>query len=521
MGAELQQLSIPMKTGVWILGDQLWHEQAALVACAGDRARVPVIAIESLAHVRQRPYHAQKLVLVWSAMRHFVRELQDMGWPATWAEAEDFATPLRAWVIKHQIDRLLVMAPVDRPFQQILNQLDLPCKLEQIPNNQFLWSEEELADWFGSRKRFLMEDFYREGRKRFQILMEGSKPVGGQWNFDKDNRQPPKGPLHPPAPLEFAPNEIVLTVIEKVRSLDLPTYGSIDSFRWATTRSRALDVLDHFIAHRLRTFGPYQDAMVTGQDTLWHALLSPYLNLGLLHPREVIFAAEKAWRDRGLPIASVEGFIRQVLGWREYMRGIYLQVLKADEEPPYPDRNWFNHQHALPQWFWDGNTDLNCLRQVLQQVDRTGYAHHIQRLMVLSNFALIAGLNPQEVENWFHAVFIDAYDWVMQTNVLGMGLFADGGVLASKPYAASANYINRMSDYCKGCRYNPRDRTGPKACPFNFFYWDFLARHESKLRSQGRMSLILKHLEKIPAEEMAAIRALSVAWHRQQQLLNE
>ena len=261
--------------------------------------------------------------------------------------------------------------------------------------------------------------------------------------------------------------------------------------------------------------------MVTGQDTLWHALLSPYLNLGLLHPREVIFAAEKAWRDRGLPIASVEGFIRQVLGWREYMRGIYLQVLKADEEPPYPDLNWFNHQHALPQWFWDGNTDLNCLRQVLQQVDRTGYAHHIQRLMVLSNFALIAGLNPQEVENWFHAVFIDAYDWVMQTNVLGMGLFADGGVLASKPYAASANYINRMSDYCKGCRYNPRDRTGPKACPFNFFYWDFLARHETKLRSQGRMSLILKHLEKIPAEEMAAIRALSVAWHRQQQLLNE
>ena len=249
--------------------------------------------------------------------------------------------------------------------------------------------------------------------------------------------------------------------------------------------------------------------MVTGEDTMWHALLSPYLNLGLLQPMEVIQRVEDAYRNGDFPLNSVEGFIRQVLGWREYMRGLYHHF-GAD----YAQSNGFGHHRPLPDFFWTGDTPMNCLHQVIDLTQRTGYAHHIQRLMILSNFALIAGLNPQAVESWFHAAFIDAYDWVMQTNVLGMGLFADGGRLASKPYAASANYVNRMGDYCKGCRYNPKERTGETACPFNFFYWDFLHRHRVTLQAQGRMSFILKNLDKMTTEELNAIQAQAQAWHR-------
>jgi deoxyribodipyrimidine photolyase-related protein len=264
-----------------------------------------------------------------------------------------------------------------------------------------------------------------------------------------------------------------------------------------------------FIANRLETFGPYQDAMVTGEDTMWHALLSPYLNLGLLHPLEVIQRVEEVYRQQELPLNSIEGFIRQVLGWREYMRGLYSHF-----DADYAQRNWFDHRHPLPEFFWTGEVEMNCLHQVIDQIKRTGYAHHIQRLMILSNFSLIAGFTPQEVENWFHATFIDAYDWVMQTNVIGMGLFADGGLLASKPYASSANYVNRMSDYCQGCRYNPKNRTGEDACPFNFFYWDFLHRHRAKLQSQGRMSFILKNLDKMSDSELAAIQQQAQDWHQ-------
>ncbi|MEL7492934.1 MAG: cryptochrome/photolyase family protein, partial [Cyanobacteria bacterium J06554_11] len=263
---------------------------------------------------------------------------------------------------------------------------------------------------------------------------------------------------------------------------------------------------------RLTTFGPYQDAMVTGQDTMWHALLSPYLNIGLLQPMEVIDAIASAYEaDNSIPFNSVEGFIRQVLGWREYMRGIYMHV-----DADYPSRNYFEHTHSLPDFFWTGDTQLNCLHQTIDTVKRTGYGHHIQRLMILANFSLISGLSPQEVEDWFHAAFIDAYDWVMQTNVIGMGLFADGGVLATKPYASSANYVNKMSDYCKGCEYDRKARIGENACPFNFFYWDFLDRHREKLSSQGRMNFILKNLDKMSDEELKEIRQRAEDWHKQQ-----
>ena len=291
---------------------------------------------------------------------------------------------------------------------------------------------------------------------------------------------------------------------------DIQTYGQIEPFHWGVTRTQALQVLDYFITHRLPDFGPYQDAMVTGEETMWHSLISPYLNLGLLHPLEIIKKAEQAYYQNNLDLNSIEGFIRQILGWREYMRGMYIFVDKN-----YPQLNHFKHTKPLPAFFWDAKkTEMNCLKQTLSQIERTGYAHHIQRLMILSNFALISGLNPQEFENWFHSVFIDAYDWVMQTNVIGMGLFADGGILASKPYAASANYINNMSDYCKNCSYNHKEKITENACPFNFFYWDFLDRHYDKLKSQGRMSFILKNLERMTNEEMQSIRKNAENWHQ-------
>jgi deoxyribodipyrimidine photolyase-related protein len=496
-----------MTIGVWILGDQLWEQQAALQSCS-QQENLPVILIESLQHIQARPYHQQKLVLVWSAMRHFAAELRQKNYAVSYEQADDFATPLQAWVRANKITELRVMTPSDRPFLQTIQSLELPCKISLIPNNHFLWTTEQFNSWAKSRKRLLMEDFYREGRRRFQILMEEDKPVGGQWNLDKENRQPPKGKLNTPPTQWFEPDNITLDVITKVKSLSVPTYGEIEPFRWGVARQQALQVLDWFIQYRLSNFGPYQDAMVTGEETMWHAMISPYLNIGLLHPLEVIKAAEKAYQKHQLPLNSVEGFIRQVLGWREYMRGVYNYVDAA-----YPQKNWFNHTKPLPEFFWTGKTRMNCLQQIITQLQRTGYAHHIQRLMVLSNFALIAGLSPQEVENWFHATFIDAYDWVMQTNVIGMGLFADGGILASKPYGASANYINKMSDYCKNCTYNHKERIGKNACPFNFFYWNFLDTHREKLQHQGRMSFILKNIDKMSAEELQSIRTQAQAWH--------
>ncbi len=510
-----------MTIGVWVLGDQLCLDQAALQALDPN---TPVILIESLDHVRVRSYHQQKLILIWSAMRHFAAELKTQGFDLTYSECDRFEEALQTWIKAKGITELRIMQPADRPFGQLIADLTLPCKIVIVPNNQFLWTEAEFKTWTTTRKRLLMEDFYRESRKRFDLLMdENGKPVGGAWNFDKENRKPPKKndpTFQPPAAQWFDPDEIVQTVTQKVQDLSqsgtIETYGTADSFGWAVNRSQALQVLDTFIETRLSTFGPYEDAMVTGQDTLWHSMLSPYLNLGLLSPIEVVRRVESEFKSRNdLEINSVEGFIRQVIGWREYMRGVY--ALTSDDETreiPYAESNWFDHQQPLPDFFWDSKkATMNCLKQCLDQTERTAYNHHIQRLMILNNFALIAGYNPQEIENWFHSVYIDAYDWVMQTNVIGMGQYADGGLLASKPYASSANYVNKMSDYCKGCQYDFKARTGKKACPFNYFYWDFLDRHRTKLTTQGRMSFILKNLDKMADGELEEIRELARSWH--------
>lgn len=503
-----------MTTGIWILGDQLSENQAAIASCANQRAKTPIVLIESVQQGLTIPYHLQKLVLVWSAMRHFAEELRQAGWNVTYYKhAENYEVPLQEWISAEQITELRIMQPTDRPFTRMIEALNLPCDLTWVPQNHFIWADAEFQEWARPRKRLIMEDFYREGRRRFNILMEADQPIGGRWNFDKDNRKPPKGKLETPEPLWFEPDEITQAVIDWLKQDDRfqthRDYWQIEPFRWGVTRSQALQVLDYFIHTRLASFGPYQDAMVTAEETMWHAMISPYQNLGLLHPLEVIQAAEHAYlahRDEW-DINSIEGFVRQVLGWREYMHGVYTAV--SDD---YSERNWFGHTQPLPDFFWTGDTRMNCLHQVLTQVKAIGYAHHIQRLMVLNNFALISGISPQAIESWFHAAFLDAYDWVMQTNVIGMGQFADGGLLASKPYAASANYINTMSDYCRNCEYDRRDRTGENACPFNVFYWDFLARHEDKLKSQARLSYIQRNLAKMLPDELAAIQQTAEVW---------
>ena len=497
-----------MTIGIWILGDRLNKQQSSLQNNRDNKAKTPVILIESCNYVRQRPYHRQKLVLVWSAMRHFAQELKQDGWQVTYETAEDFEAPLVNWIEQNQITQLQITTPCDRPFLKLIQKLNLNCEVVFTADNHFLWSDEEFLAWTKTRKRLLMEDFYREGRKRFDILMADGKPIGGKWNYDKQNRKPPKKNLHPPKPLVFEPDEITREVIDWVKQSDFSDYGKLEPFNWAVTREQAEEVLAYFVEHSLSDFGTYQDAMISGEDTLWHGLISPYLNLGLLDPMSVIKAIENAYYERELPLNSVEGFIRQVMGWREYIRGIY-----AIQNEEYTESNWFKHHQPLPEFYWDADkTDMNCLHQILSQVELTAYGHHIQRLMVLNNFALIAGINPQELENWFHSAFIDAYDWVMQTNVLGMGQFADGGLLASKPYAASANYINKMSDYCGNCRYSQSDRTGDNACPFNFFYWDFLNRHRDRLKSLGRMNLVLSHIKRISETEMAEISAKADKW---------
>ncbi|MEO0949625.1 MAG: cryptochrome/photolyase family protein, partial [Cyanobacteria bacterium J06641_5] len=306
-----------MVTGIWILGDRLSVQHAALQQQRDCQSQTPVLLVEAVAQARQHRYHAQKLVLVWSAMRHFAAELREAGWLVTYEIAEDFWRPLQAWIVACQIDRLLVMQPSDRTFAKQLETRDLGCELEVLPESLFLWSVAEFQNWANGRKRLVLEDFYREGRRKFNILMAGEQPIGGAWNFDKENRKPPKKGLNPPPPLQFEPDEIVLAVCDRVRSLDIKTYGQIEPFTWGVTRAQALQALAYFITERLPMFGPYQDAMVTGEQTLWHALLSPYLNLALLHPLEVSQAAEAAYRDRDLPINGVEGFIRQILGWRE------------------------------------------------------------------------------------------------------------------------------------------------------------------------------------------------------------
>ena len=359
---------------------------------------------------------------------------------------------------------------------------------------------ETFAQWAKGRKQLRMEFFYREMRKRYGVLMEDGKPVGGEWNYDQDNRQKAPADLQVPAPYTATNDPITQEVLELVAREFDDHFGDLEPFSFAVTREAALEVLDRFVEDRLARFGPYQDAMVQGEPWMFHSHISFYLNCGLLLPMECIRAAERAYYDGRAPLNSVEGFIRQILGWREYIRGIYWLRM-----PDYAQENFLRAERDLPGFFWTGETRMNCLRQCVLETKQNAYAHHIQRLMVLGNFALIAGLAPEQVNEWYLLVYADAYEWVELPNVSGMILFADGGVLASKPYAASGAYIHKMSNYCETCSYSPTKKNGGKACPFNYLYWNFLERNADLLSSNPRLAMIYRSWGRMSDEKRAAV----------------
>ena len=375
--------------------------------------------------------------------------------------------------------------------------------LEIRADRHFLCDAAAFAAHADGRKQLRMEFFYREMRQKTGVLMDDGKPAGGEWNFDHDNRESfgKDGPGFVPAPRRFPPDATTREVLAMVAARFAQHPGELKKFDWPVTAAEAREALDDFIAHRLPDFGRWEDAMWSGEPWLYHSRLSAALNLKLLDPREVLAAAERAWREKRAPIASVEGFIRQILGWREFVRGIYWRFM-----PGYLDRNTLGAEQPLPAFYWTGETEMNCLRHTLRQTLDYGYAHHIQRLMVTGLFSLLLGVHPREIHAWYLAVYVDAVEWVERPNTLGMSQYADGGVTASKPYIASGKYIQRMSNYCTGCRFDPAERTGPRACPLTTLYWDFLLRHEPTLAKNPRIVMLVRNLQRLTTEEKAAIR---------------
>jgi deoxyribodipyrimidine photolyase-related protein len=360
------------------------------------------------------------------------------------------------------------------------------------PDTRFVASKADFTTWADGRKQYRMEFFYREMRRKTGLMMDGDQPAGGQWNFDHDNRKAAKPDLLRPKPPRFPPDAVTQDVIALVRQRFPDHFGRIEPFGWATDRAGALQALDHFVTHALPDFGDYQDAMLEGDATLYHALISPYLNIGLLDPLEVCRAVEAAWAAGRAPINAAEGFIRQIIGWREFVRGIYFH-----EGPDYPQRNALGHTRALPPLYWGAPTRMACMSAAVGQTRDMAYAHHIQRLMVTGNFALLAGVDPRQVHEWYLSVYIDAFEWVESPNTVGMSQFADGGVVGSKPYVSSGAYIDRMSDHCRGCHYSVKDKTGDKACPFNLLYWHFLTRHRDRFQGNPRMAQMYRTWDKM------------------------
>ncbi len=468
---------------VLVLGDQLSPDTAALKAA--DKAQDVVVMAEVTGEGTSVPHHPQKIALILTAMRKFAAALQADGWRVAYTRLED---PENSQTISGELLRRAaetgaggVLATRPGEWRVIADLEALPLPVTLLADDRFLCSEPEFATWAEGRKALRMEYFYRDMRRKTGLLMQGDKPAGGQWNYDHDNRKPAATDLFRPQPLRFAPDAVTEAVLALVEAR-FPHFGRLRPFGWATDRAGALAALADFVTHRLPRFGEEQDAMLAGEPWLSHAVISPYLNIGLLSPIEVCRAAETAWQAGLVPINAAEGFIRQIIGWREFVRGIW-----AMQGPDYAGRNALGHGRALPGVYWGKPTKMACMAASVAQTRDLAYAHHIQRLMVTGNFALLAGVDPAEVHEWYLAVYIDAFEWVEAPNVIGMSQFADGGVVGSKPYVSSGAYIDRMSDYCGGCSYRVKEKTGEKACPFNLLYWDFLVRHRERFRSNARM----------------------------------
>lgn len=491
---------------ILILGDQLNKAISSLSDI--DKARDVIWMCEVWEEARYVKHHKKKIAFVFSSMRHFAQELRDDGYTIHYTKLNDndnagsFYGEAQRAVERCNPDKVIVTEPSEYRVLNDMKDWALDVPLEIRPDDRFLCTHNEFAQWAEGRKQLRMEYFYREMRKKYTILMDGNKPVGGEWNYDSENRKPPKDGLNIPQTYMSAPDETTNEVIDLVSDRFNDHFGDVLPFHFAVTRAQALEALDKFIKERLMNFGDYQDAMVQNEPWMYHAHLSFYINIGLLLPLECVEAAEKAYREGKAPLNAVEGFIRQIIGWREYVRGIYWLKM-----PDYETENFLSANRPLPALFWGADTQMNCLRQCVKETKENAYAHHIQRLMVLGNFALIAGLDPDEVNEWYMIVYADAYQWVELPNVTGMILFADGGVLGSKPYAASGAYINKMSDYCKGCRYKVSKKNGPEACPFNYLYWDFLMRNSDKLRGNPRLGMVYRTLDRMGEDKAKAVEA--------------
>ncbi|MDG6098468.1 cryptochrome/photolyase family protein [Alteromonas sp. ZYF713] len=490
-----------------VLGDQLSREISSLKEC--NKSQDTVLLAEVREEATYVKHHKKKIVLLFSAMRHFAKDLTDDGYNVIYRRYDDednqgsLLNEVKQACSQHTFDKVVVTFPgeyrVLKSMQQWQHQLGIPVEI--CDDDRFIATLEQFSEWAEGRKQWRMEYFYREMRKLTGLLMEGDKPIGGKWNYDQDNRKALPADVSPPKPYTVTPDDITSEVIELVEAEFADHMGDAKDFSYAVTRDEALKVLEQFIDQRFNQFGDYQDAMREGNVWLFHSHLSFYLNCGLLLPMEVMKAAEQAYFDGDAPLNAVEGFIRQILGWREYVRGFYWHCM-----PELQQENYFNHQRKLPDFYWSGHTNMNCMRQCIGDTKRHAYAHHIQRLMVIGNFSLLAGLSVEEVNEWYLLVYADAFEWVEMPNVSGMILFADGGNLASKPYVASGQYINRMSDYCKNCGYAVSKKTGKNACPFNYLYWDFLIKHRDKLSKNHRMGLIYKSLDRMSQDTIDAMQ---------------
>ncbi len=499
-----------MRLGL-VLGDQLSFDLASLAAL--DPTQDAVLMAEVQGEARYVPHHPHKIMFIFSAMRHFAQALRERGWQVHYVELDaegnsgSIAGELRRWCKVLGASEIHLTECGEWRLEQALRDAGLPLVWHR--DTRFLCSREAFARWAQGRTQLRMEHFYRGMRKRCGLLLEpDGSPAGGSWNFDADNRKSlPRG-LRGPIPAQFDQDAITQTVVDLVRQRFNDHYGAMDGFDYPVTHGQAQQLWQHFLDFGLAAFGDYQDAMAEGEPYLFHARISAALNVGLLDVRQLCADVDHAWRSGQVPLNAAEGFIRQLIGWREYVRGIYWLRM-----PEYAGLNHLGNDRALPTFYWTGDTRMRCMAQAIGQTLRLGYAHHIQRLMVTGNFALLAGIAPDAICQWYLAVYIDAFDWVELPNTLGMVMHADGGYLGSKPYCASGRYIQRMSNHCQACSYKVGQVTEENACPFNALYWHFLIRHRAQLSANPRLRLVYGSLDNMSPARRQAV------WERGQELL--